>query len=142
MSLFSRIANAEHTFATWAEKELAKLSADAPAIEEVAATVLKWAIPAISIIVGAEAGPAAGAIVSDIGAEAQRDLTAVGGLIYDFGATPTAASAVASVQKNLAALLTAGHITNPVSGANVTKVVNSLGALVSALAPAPPVAGS
>lgn len=133
MSIFSKIASAEHTFAAWVENEWTKLFNAAPEIERIADTVLKYAVPAISIIVGAEAGAPAGAAVSAIGAEAQKDLIAASGLIYDFGATPTAASVISGVQNNLAGLLTAGHVTNTTSVANVTKVVNTLGALVAAL---------
>ena len=140
MSIFSKIASATHTFAAWAEQEWIKLFNAAPEIEHIADTVLKYAVPAISIIVGAEAGAPAGAAVSAIGAEAQKDLIAASGLIYDFGATPTAASVISGVQKDLAGLLSAGHVTNATNVANVNKVVNTLGALVGALTPAAPAA--
>lgn len=133
MSFFSGIASAEHTFAGWADKMWHVFFVEEPKIEHVADTILKYAIPAISIIVGAEAGAPAGAMVSAIGKEAQKDLIAASGLIYDFGATPTAASVINSVQNNITGLLTAGHITNETSVANVNKVVNTLGALVAAL---------
>lgn len=133
MSIFSSIVNAEHTFAAWAEKELALLYKDAPKIEAVADTVLKYAGSALQIIVTAEAGNAAGAVVGSVVSQAQSDLTVASGLISDFGATPTAASLVSSVQSNLSGLLTASHITNSTSVSNVTKVVSSLGALATAL---------
>ena len=124
MSVFS-------SFTSWCKTEWTKIFNAAPKIELLADTVLKYAVPAISIIVGAEAGAPAGAMVAQIGAEAQKDLTAVSGLIYDFGATPTAAAMVSGVQSNLNDLLSAGHITNANSVANVTKVVNTLGDLAA-----------
>ena len=127
MSVFS-------SFTAWAKAEWTKVFNAAPKIEVLADTVLKYAIPAISIIVGVEAGAPAGAAVAAIGAEAQKDLTAVSGLIYDFGATPTAASIVSGVQSNLNSLLTAGHISNANSVSNVTKVIATLGDLATHLA--------
>jgi len=136
MSIFSSIASAAHTFAAWAEKELTALSGKAPAIEQVTASVLKYAGPALQTVVTAEAGAPAGAIVGKVIADAQAGLTAASGLVYDFGATPSVGSVVASVQTNLASLLSAGHVTNANSVATVTKVVNELGALTAAVTPA------
>jgi hypothetical protein len=129
-----------HTFGAWAEKELAALVGKAPAIEQVAASVLKYAGPALQTVVTAEAGAPAGAIVGKAVADAQAGLTAASGLIYDFGATPTVASVVSSVQQNLSALLTAGHITNSNSVATVTKVTTELGSLATALTSTAPTA--
>lgn len=136
-SIFAKIANAEHTFAAWAEKQLAKLSTEAPKIEQVADTVLTYAGPALQTIVTLEAGAPAGAIVAKVVQQAQADLTAASGLIYDFGATPSAGSVIASVQSNLSTLLAAGHITDAGSVATANKIVNELGALVAAIVPTP-----
>lgn len=126
-------------FKNWVEAEWTKVFNAAPKIEQITDTVLKYAVPAISIIVGAEAGAPAAAVVSAVGEEAQKDLLAVSGLVNDFGPNPTAAGIVSGVQASLGSLLTAGHISNPTSVSNVTKVVNSLGALATSLtAPAPP----
>lgn len=138
MSLFSKIATAAKTFAVYAEKELAKLVGATPKIEAVASTVLKYVGPALQILVTAEAGGAAGAVVGNVIGEAQKDLIAAGSLIYDFGATPTAASLIDSVSKNIGALLTAGHVTNINSVATATKIVSNLDSLAAAMtAPAP-----
>lgn len=126
-----------HTFGAWCEKELTILVGKAPAVEQVAASVLKYAGPALQTIITAEAGAPAGALVGKVIADAQAGLAAASGLIYDFGATPSAGSVIASVQTNLASLLSAGHITNANSTATVTKVVNELAALATALAPKP-----
>jgi hypothetical protein len=133
MSFFSSIAAAEHTFVAWAEKELIKLEGEAPTIERIAGVVLTYAGPALQTVVTAEAGAPAGNIVGKVLQQAQADLTAASGLIYDFGATPSIASVIGSVQTNLGALLTAGHVTNSKSVDTVTKVANELSALVAAI---------
>jgi len=125
-----------HTFGAWAEKELTLLVGKAPAIEQTAASILKYAGPALQTVVTVEAGAPAGAIVGKVVADAQAGLIAASGLIYDFGATPSVASVISSVQTNLAALLSAGHVTNSASVATVTKVTTELGSLVTALTPA------
>lgn len=140
MGLFSKIKNAEHTFAAWAEKELAKLNADAPKIEQVVDAVLKYAGPALQTVVTAEAGAAAGKEVGSVIADAQTSLVAANGLITDYGASPTVASMMSSVQSNLSSLLAAGKVSNSTSVSTVTKVVGELSTLVSALSPATPAA--
>lgn len=136
MSFKDKLVGFEHTFTAWFAKEYTKLRNEEPKIEEIADTVVKYAIPAVQIIVGLEAGQPAAQAVGAIANEAVRDLHAASALVYDFGATPTAASVVSSVKDNLSTLLTDGHITNSTNVANVNKVVSSLGALVVALAPA------
>ena len=125
-----------HTFGAWAEKELTILAGKAPAVEQIAASVLKYAGPALQTVVTAEAGAPAGAIVGKVIGDAQAGLAAASGLIYDFGATPSAGSVISSVQSNLSTLLAAGHVTNANSVATVTKVVDELTSLASALTPA------
>lgn len=127
-----------HTFGAWAEKELAKLVGIEPKIEQIAGTVLTYAGPALQTIVTAEAGAPAGALVGKVISAAQADLTAASGLIYDFGASPSVASVISSVQTNLSGLLTAGHITDAKSVGTATKIVTELGQLANAIAPAPP----
>ncbi len=129
-----------HTFGAWAEKELAALVGKAHAVEQVIASVLKYAGPALQTVVTAEAGAPAGALVGKVIADAQAGLTAASGLIYDFGASPSLASVVSSVESNLSALLSAGHVTNSNSVATVTKVVTELGSLATALSSSTPAA--
>lgn len=129
MSFLSKL----HSFGAWTEKELALIVGKTPAVETVAASILKYAGPALQIVVSAECGAPAGALVGKVLGDAQAGLTAASGLIYDFGANPTASSVVASVQTNLSSLLVAGHITNPTSVATVTKVSDELSSLVTVL---------
>lgn len=133
MSFFSKIVSVEHTFASWAAKTLEKLFTVAPKVEQIASTILTYAGPALQTIVAAEAGGAAGAVVGKVIQQAQSDITAVSGLIYDFGATPSAAGIINAVKENIGALLTAGHITNPTSVATVTKVATELDTLANAI---------
>jgi hypothetical protein len=137
MSIFKGIANVEHTFAAWAEKELAKLFREAPKIEQVADAILTYVGPALQTIVTLEAGAPAGALVGKVIQEAQTDLTAASGAIYDFGASPSAGSIIKGVKENLAALLTAGHISDPASVSRVKQVVGELDILVTALSKVP-----
>lgn len=131
MSFFSAL----HTFGAWAEKELAKLDNEAPKIEAVADTVIKYVSPALTIIGGMVGGAAGAEAVNAITTEAQRDLVALSGLVHDFGATPTAATVAAAVQSNIGTLLTDGHVTDPAHVASVNKIVNELASLVTALTP-------
>lgn len=142
MNIFSKITSAEHTFAAWAEKELAKLWTEAPKIEQVASSILTYAGPALQTIVTVEAGSAAGAIVGKVVAQAQADLTAAAGLVYDFGATPSVASVLTAVKNNLDALLSAGHVTNANSVNTVTKVTGEISALITAIVPPAPAPAS
>lgn len=138
MSFFGEIAAVEHTFIGWAEKEWAVIYKGAPQLERVASAFLKYAGPALAIVATAEGGSVAGALVNKVIGDAQAGLLATSSLIYDFGPNPTIAGSVLAVQNNLAALLAAGHISNPTNVATVTGVVKQLGALATALAPAKP----
>ncbi len=138
MNLFQEMGSALHTFGAWAEKELGLLNKAAPALETTAASILKYAGPALQTVVTAEAGGPAGALVGKVLADAQAALTAASGFIYDYGATPTAASITGSVVSNLSGLLAAAKITNPASVATVTTVVTNLNNLSTALAAAAP----
>lgn len=139
MSLFSSIASAEHTFAAWAEKEWTAIYKEAPKVESVLAATLKYAGPALQVVVTAEAGGPAGAVVGKVIADAQAGLVAASGLVYDFGATPTVGGVLSSVTSNLSGLLAAGHITNANSVATVNRVVseiNTAAAVIPAVAAA------
>jgi hypothetical protein len=137
MSLFSSIANAEHTFAAWVEKEWTAVYKEAPKVESILAATLKYAGPALQTVVTAEAGGPAGAIVGKVLADAQAGLVAASGLVYDFGATPTVSGVLSTVTTNLSGLLAAGHITNATSVATVNRIVseiNTVAAVVPAIA--------
>jgi hypothetical protein len=142
MNIFEKMDSALHTFGAWAEKELGALHNAAPALEQTAATILKYAGAALQTVVTAEAGGAAGALVGKVVADVQAGLTAAAGFIYDYGATPTAASLTGSVVSNLSGLLAAGKVTNATSVATITSVVTNLNNLTTALTAAEPAASS
>lgn len=143
MSFLDGLKNFAHTFTSWVANEYHKLYGDVPKIEQVADSVFKYAIPAVQILVGLEAGQPAATLVGQVAAEAQSSMHAASALIYDFGPQPSVTGIVKGVQDNLSNLLNAGHITNAQSVDTATKIVNSLGALVAALpSPTTPPAGS
>ncbi len=133
MNLKSIFVNAEHSFVGFAEKEYMKLYNAAPKVEHIADVAFKYCLPAISLIVSAEFGAPAGAVVASVGAEAQKDLIAASGLLYDFGPNPSAGNMISGVSSNLAGLLADGHITNKDSVAKVTGVINNLSLLSTAI---------
>jgi hypothetical protein len=145
MSFFSSIVNAEHSFCSWAEKELLKLEGAAPTIERIADTVLTYVGPALQTVVSLEAGSAAGAVVAKVIATVQSDITAASGLITDFGASPSVSSILKAVTSNLGTLLTDAGVKDAKSVNAVNKVItelNVLEAAITALIPAvtaPPV---
>jgi hypothetical protein len=119
-------------FGGWVAKEWTKVFNAAPTIEAVADTVFKYVVPALQIILAAVA-PEDAAIVAPIITEVQKDVSVVSGLIFDFGANPTAASMVAAIETDLTDLLTAGHIKDTALTAKLQLVINTVGSLATAL---------
>jgi hypothetical protein len=140
MSLFTALKS----FGAWAEKELGKLSTEAPKIEQTADTVLQYAGGAASIIAGLEGGPAASALVSKAVGTIQTGVVALNGLITDFGANPTTVSIATSLATNASALLSAAQIKNPNSVTAANSIITNLSSLAVALntaSGAPPISG-
>jgi hypothetical protein len=133
MSFISTLEADAHTFAAWAEKELGKMSTEAPKIEAIVDTVVKYVGPVASILAGAEGGPAASAAVTAAVSEVQSGITAVSGLVADFGATPTVASVASSLAANATALLKVANVTNPTSVKASSAIITNLNSLASAL---------
>lgn len=136
LSVFTKIAAAEHSTVAWLEKELALIEGEAPTIEKVIDTGLTYIGPVLQIALDAIDDPAAASLVGTVVTKAQADLKVVSALVTDFGPTPTAASMFASVQANLGGLLTAGQVTNAQSVAAVNKAVNEVGVLGAAVSTA------
>jgi hypothetical protein len=122
MSIISELK----TFASWAEAELAKLGGAAPKIEQIADTTLAYVGGAASIIAGLEGGPAASAAVTKFTGLVQTGVTALSGLVADFGATPTAASIASSLATNATSLLAAAQVKNPAIITNLTSLATAL----------------
>ncbi|HEX5426667.1 MAG TPA: hypothetical protein VFW94_24355 [Candidatus Acidoferrales bacterium] len=136
MAFFDTLKKWEHSFTTWAATEWSKIYNEAPKVEHAADTALKYAIPAAGIIVQAlgnapEAQKAVGILT-----EAQRDMQAASGLIYDFGANPSAGSILSGVQSNLASLLEDAHVKNTNTTGKITNIINAIAPIAEALAPA------
>lgn len=132
MSFLDTLKNYEHTFTAWVTKQYAKLYAADPKIEKVADVVFQYAIPAVQILVDAEAGGAAGAAVGIVAEKVQAGLHAAGALIYDFGPNPSASQMILAAQTDLASIKALTGIKNPNTSANVDKIVNTLAALAAA----------
>ena len=128
MSLLSALKG----FGGWVAKVWTKVVNEAPAIEHVADTVFSYVVPALQIVLGA-LDPEALAIAGPIIKEIQKDVTVVSGIVFDFGASPTAANMVAAIEKDLSGLLEAGHIKDANLQAKIQLIVNTVGSLASAL---------
>jgi len=137
MSIFTGLIKELHSFASWAEKELAKVFKAAPSIVQITDTVIDYVGPILEAIVAAEAGAPAAAVVAGVITEVQSDLVVVGGLIYDIGTAPSVAAKIQAMEADMNGLLTAGHITDQKTVTLVTLVIREFGALLSAFQPAP-----
>jgi hypothetical protein len=133
LSIFAKIENAEHSTVAWIEKELTVLESKAPTIERVIDAGLTYVGPVLQIGLTAIGDAPEAALVGMVIAKAQADLKAASALVTDFGPTPTAASVFASVKTNLSSLLVAGQVSNSTAIASVTKAVNEVGVLGSAV---------
>lgn len=135
MSFLDTLKKWDHSFTSWAATEWAKIYSDAPKIEHAADTALKYAIPATGIIVQ-ELGtaPEAQKAVSIL-TEAQKDMQAASGLIYDFGPHPSAGSILGGVQSNLSGILQDAHVKSTGTVAKITNVINAIAPIAEALAP-------
>ena len=136
MSIFSNIANAEHTFVAWAEKEWAKFEKEAPKLEKLADQSFVWAQAVLKVVL-TQVGP-----TSDTGkviTEVLHDLSTASAVVYDAGANPTAGSLISDIVTNLSGLLSAGHVKDAGTLATITKVVSTLSVLVSAFVNVAPV---
>lgn len=133
MSLFSKIANAQHSTVAWLEKELAALEGKAPTIERVIDAGLSYIGPVLQIGLTAIGDGPEAALVGTVISKAQIDLKAASAVVTDFGPNPTAASIFEAVKSNLGALLSAAQVKNATTIASVTKAVNEVGMLGSAV---------
>lgn len=123
------------SFTSWAATEWKKIYGEAPAIEHAADTAFKYAIPAAGIIVqqlgtGQEAQKAVSVLQ-----EAQKDMQAASGLIYDFGPHPAAGAIVSGVQSNLTGLLEDAHVKSTNTVSKITNIINAIAPIAEALAP-------
>lgn len=132
-SVFHGIDKAAHSTVAWLEKQLAALVKAAPKIEHVVDAGLAYIGPVLELSLTTIGEGEAAAKVVDVVREAQGALNAASALVTDFGPSPTAASIFNSVEANLKALLTAGHVTNAQSVAAVQKAVDEIGLIGAAV---------
>jgi hypothetical protein len=129
MSLFSALEGKAKTFAHDFEAVYVKLFQEEPKIEQAIVGAIGVAAPlvvAIALATGSE--PEAAAITAVISI-VKSDLAVVQTTLNAAGAgTPNASikSTLAAINANLASLLTAGLIKNPVTLATITKDVTSI----------------
>lgn len=133
VSVFAKVVAAEHSTVAWLEKEIVVLEGEAPTIERVVDTGLAYIGPALQLSLTFLGDAPAAALVGVVVQKAQADLKAASALITDFGPTPTAATMFQSVETNLTALLAAGQVTSSKSVAAVTKAINEIGILGTAI---------
>jgi hypothetical protein len=101
MSIFSGIANAEHTFVAWLENELAIIEKDAPKIEAYVENGATYAVATLKIVLAqVEPGSAA---ANAITLAIQKILTA-SAVVFDAGASPTVATLFQDVVSNLSGI--------------------------------------
>lgn len=132
MSIFTAIANAEHTTAAWFEKELTKLLGAAPTFLQIADTTLTYAGPILQTVLAAVGQGAAAAEAGAIIKQALTDITVVRAVIQDAGPVESASALLLSIQNNLAGLLSASHVTDAISVALVNKLLKELATLLAA----------
>lgn len=133
MTFWSDLKEAEHTAVHFFVTVLTKARAEEPKLIEVADRALPYVGQMAQVVVGLEAGSSAAAVVGKVVGEIQRDLDVSAAVIYDTGATPTAASMLGAIKANFQGLLDEGHISNEKSKATATKAINTLGALIAAV---------
>lgn len=130
MSIFSAIANAEHTFVAWFEKELAKVETAAPIIETFVENGVTYAVGVLKVIASqVDASSPAASIIS----KAISDLLTASAVVYDAGAHPSTASLFQDIVGNLSGLESAVGIKNANTVAIVGKVISTVGAIASAM---------
>ena len=139
MSIFSNIANAAHTFVSWFEKELSKVEAAAPTIEQSVEKGATYGVAVLKIVASqvTAGSPAAGIINTAIG-----DLLTASAVVFDAGAHPTVATLFQDIVTNLGGLETATGVKNPSTVATVGKVISTIAAIASALLNIAPIAAA
>ncbi|HUX43538.1 MAG TPA: hypothetical protein VMV57_02190 [Terracidiphilus sp.] len=132
----------EHTFTAWAAKEFQAFRKEEPTLIAISDRTFPYVKSVIEIALGFEGqaalvGPA-GVLMDSIHAK----IDTAAGLIYDFGATPTVASSIATIQSDVASIASVAGIKSAAANDALNKAVSSLAGLSTAvqgaLASAPP----
>jgi hypothetical protein len=108
--------------------------------EQTASSVVTYVAPLLETLVALTAGGPAAAIVTGIVNTVQADLATVAAVVNGATATPpvnelaAVMQALASIQTNLPALLTAAEVKNSTNASKITAVVNTIIGEVEAIA--------
>jgi hypothetical protein len=135
-SIFTDVANAEHSTAAWLEKTVMEIEGKAPQIDKVIDTTLEYVGLVLQTGLDAMGNVPGATLVGTVVTKARTALSVASALVTDLGPTPTAASAFADVQANLSAVLGAAQVTNKTTVAAVTKAVSEIGVLGAAVSTA------
>lgn len=116
----------------------AKLFTNAPTWAQEASTVLKLSAPLVESIVELTAGDAGAAAVKAVIAEVQSDMVAAANFLNDAhsGSTsgvPSIQGLVSAISNDIGSLLTAGHIKDTKTLADVTAVVQTISGELSTI---------
>lgn len=132
MGLIDTLKKAEHTFTAWVAKTYQAFRNEEPTIVAISDRVYPYVKSAVQIAIGFESpevAAAAGPIIDKIHA----GLDTAAGLVYDFGATPTAAGILSTVQSDLGSLESVAGIKSDGAKNAISKALSSLGALAAAI---------
>ena len=132
-NFLTEIEKAEHTTAAWIANELQKFTKAEPKIENVVDTSVTYIGGALQIAADAAGQVGLGTEIGAVVATIHQDLTATNALVTDFGATPTAASAFGAIKNDLSNLLPIIGVKSPTATAAVTKAVNEVGTISTAI---------
>lgn len=144
MKLLDTLKEYEHSFTAWVAKEYQAFRNEEPSLVALADRVFPYAKSAIQIGLSFESpaiATAAGPILDKI----HSTFDTASGLIYDFGASPTVSSLIATAQNDLSTFESVSGIKSTQAKDAVQKALTSIQALASAVtamiaAAAPPAA--
>lgn len=132
MSLLDTLKNAEHTFTAWVAKTYQAFRNVEPTLIQVSDRVYPYVKSAVQIAIGFES-PAVAAAAGPIVDKIHAGLDTAAGLVYDFGATPTAAGILNTVQSDLGSLESTAGIKSDAAKNAIAKALSSLQGLTSAV---------
>jgi len=132
MKLLDILKQDEHNFTAWVAKEYQAFRNVEPTLVQVSDRVYPYVKSAVQIAIGFES-PAVAALAGPIIDKIHAGLDTAAGLVYDFGATPTAAGVLTTVQSDMASLETVAGIKSDGAKNAISKALSSLNALVAAV---------
>ncbi len=132
MKILAALVGYEHTFTSWVAKEFTKARNEEPTLQALADRVFPYAKSAIEIGLTLES-PAIAAAAAPVLDKIKAGMDVAGGLLYDFGAQPTVASTIATVEGDIGSLETVAGIKNQGTIDAIAKGLSSVNALAAAV---------